>query len=232
MNEPHDMSTALVLKNDQAAINGIRASGAKQLILAPGNGYTGGHSWLQASQGDEPSGDYLYKIRDPINNTAIDIHEYLDYDFSGQHVVCNQSFPLNMAPLTAWLKTYQLKAMVTEFGGDNNTMCDKYLTDAVNYMAANPECKSPRAIPTRSKSLLTCLIDIGWTAWAAGPIWGTSSPCCTDYMPYGSLEPGSRAGDGSPGLYYSVWLKVLQKLVPKGLQKAGISSIHGPRGRN
>ena len=38
MNEPHDMPTSLVLKNDQAAINGIRNSGAKQLILAPGNG--------------------------------------------------------------------------------------------------------------------------------------------------------------------------------------------------
>ena len=141
------MPTSLVLQNDQAAINGIRASGAKQLIIAPGNGYTGGHSWTQASQGDAPSSDYLYMICDPLNNTAIDIHEYLDYDFSGQHVVCNQSFAANMGPLTAWLRTYQLKAMVTEFGGDNNTMCDNYLTDAVNYMAANPECKAALSPP-------------------------------------------------------------------------------------
>ncbi|KAK3115672.1 hypothetical protein LTR53_004735 [Teratosphaeriaceae sp. CCFEE 6253] len=208
MNEPHDMPTSLVLQNDQAAINGIRNSGARQLIIAPGNGYTGGHSWNQSSQGDAPSADYMYMLRDPINNTAIDIHEYLDYDFSGQHVACNQSFPANMYGVTEWLRTYQLKAMVTEFGGDNNTMCDKYLTDAVNYMAANPEY-------------------IGWTAWAAGPLWGTSSPCCTDYQPFGSLEPGSRAGDGGPGLYYTVWLKVLEKLVPRRLQKSGISSIHG-----
>ena len=66
------MPTSLVLQNDQAAINGIRASGAKQLIIAPGNGYTGGHSWTQASQGDAPSSDYLYMICDPLNNTAID----------------------------------------------------------------------------------------------------------------------------------------------------------------
>ena len=59
MNEPHDMPTSLVLQNDQAAINGIRASGAKQLIIAPGNGYTGGHSWNQSAQGDEPSANYL-----------------------------------------------------------------------------------------------------------------------------------------------------------------------------
>lgn len=85
------MNTSLVLANDQAAINGIRASGAKQLIIAPGNGYTGGHAWLQSSQGDAPSGDFLQMIRDPINNTAIDIHEYLDFDFSGGHSVCNAS---------------------------------------------------------------------------------------------------------------------------------------------
>jgi len=123
MNEPHDMPTPLVLKNDQAAINGIRNAGARQLILAPGNGYTGGHSWLQTTgNGDAPSGDYLYKLRDPIHNTAIDIHEYLDYDFSGQHQVCNQSGPTNLAGLTGWLKQHDLKAFVSEFGGDNNTM--------------------------------------------------------------------------------------------------------------
>lgn len=181
MNEPHDMPTSLVLQNDQAAIDGIRASGAKQLIIAPGNGYTGGHAWNESSQGDAPSGDYLYKLVDPVGNTAIDIHEYLDYDFSGGHSICNQSFPANLAYLTGWLKEHKLKAMITEFGGDNNTMCYDYLTQAVDYMAANDEY-------------------IGWTAWAAGPIWGTQSPCCTSGAALGSLEPGSLAADGSPGM--------------------------------
>ncbi|MCJ1295144.1 hypothetical protein MMC34_006705 [Xylographa carneopallida] len=179
MNEPHDMPTTLVLQNDQAAIDGIRKAGARQLIIAPGNGYTGGHAWCQSSQGDEPSANELYKIRDPINNTAIDIHEYLDYDFSGQHSVCNQSAPANLACLTSWLKTYQLKAMITEFGGDNNTMCDQYIDQLIQYMDDNDEY-------------------IGWTAWAAGPLWGTQSPCCTDGRALGSLEPGSHASDGSP----------------------------------
>jgi len=35
------MATSLIVTNNQAAINGIRAAGANQLILAPGNGYTG-----------------------------------------------------------------------------------------------------------------------------------------------------------------------------------------------
>jgi len=70
--------------------------------------------------------------------------------------------------------------------------------------------------------------DIGWSAWAAGPFWGTSAPCCSDGQALGSLEPGSRAGDGSPGLYYTVWEKVIQQLVPRNLRRNGISSIHGP----
>lgn len=115
------MPTSLVLQNDQAAIDGIRAAGAKQLIIAPGNGYTGGHSFLQSTSGDAPSGDYLYQLVDPINNTGIDIHEYLDVDFSGTHSICNQSAPANLAGLTGWLKQHNLKAMITEFGGDNNT---------------------------------------------------------------------------------------------------------------
>ena len=103
------MATSLVLANDQAAIDGIRAAGAEQLIIAPGNGYTGGHAWLDSSQGDDPSSDYLYKLVDPLNNTALDIHEYLDVDFSGGHSVCNQSGPANLAGLTGWLEEYGLK---------------------------------------------------------------------------------------------------------------------------
>lgn len=82
------------------------------------------------------------------------------------------------------------------------------LTDFVNYMADNPEY-------------------IGWTAWAAGPLWGTSSPCCSDDSPLGSLEPGSTAGGSGPSLYESIWLKVLQPLVPTQLQWEGPASVNG-----
>ena len=109
VNEPHDMHTSLALINDQAAIDGIRRSGARQLILAPGNGYIGGHAWLQSSLGDKPSGNYMNKIHDPIENTAIDIHEYLDSDFSGSHVVCSQNASYNLDGLTGWLRKRQLK---------------------------------------------------------------------------------------------------------------------------
>ena len=212
MNEPHDMSTQLIVQNNQAAINAIRAAGANQLIIAPGNGYTGGHSWNQSTCATcDPSSDWLYQLTDSANNLAIDIHEYLDVDFSGSHSDCSQPAPPNLAGLTSWLQQHNLKAMITEFGGDNVTDCTTDLEGIINYMAQNPEY-------------------IGWSAWAAGPFWGTNSPCCTDSKQYGSLEPGIAAAGGGPSLYTSVWQPVIQPLLPKTLQKSGISSINGPGG--
>jgi endoglucanase len=111
MNEPHDMASSLVLANDQAAIDGIRAAGAKQLIIAPSNSWTGGHTWAQNyTGGNDPAGAYfMYKLQDPLNNTAMDVHEYLDQDFSGGHQACTQPGPSNLADLTAFLKQYGLK---------------------------------------------------------------------------------------------------------------------------
>ncbi|CAD6445072.1 e9d73e45-624a-4300-ab63-8589dcdfc5d5 [Sclerotinia trifoliorum] len=204
MNEPHDMATSLVVKNNQAAITAIRKAGAKNLILAPGNSWTGGHAW---TQGSDPSSALLQTLQDPLNNTAIDIHEYLDSDFSGSHSVCSSPASTNLAALTSWLQTYKLKAMITEFGSANGTECEPYISGMINYMAAND-------------------VYIGWTAWAAGPFWGANSPCCADSAQWGSLEPGSLAGDGSPGLYETVWLKTIQPLLPKTLQRSGPATVH------
>jgi endoglucanase len=82
------------------------------------------------------------------------------------------------------------------------------LADMLNYMSDNEEY-------------------IGWTAWAAGPFWGPYSPCCTDSKQLGSLEPGSTAADGSPGLYDTVWLPVFQPLIPAELQWSGRASVSG-----
>ncbi|SPQ21567.1 527d8d77-a4a9-4c69-9b9f-50e02667cd75 [Thermothielavioides terrestris] len=208
MNEPHDMPSALLVANLQAAIDGIRKAGAKNLIIAPGNSWTGGHSWTQG--GAEASSNWLQKLVDPAGNLAIDIHEYLDVDFSGSHAACQQDPATNLANVTAWLREHKLKAFITEFGGSNTTSCTTMLNGILDYMAQNDEY-------------------IGWTAWAAGPFWGSNSPCCTDSKQWGSLEPGSKAADGGPSLYDTVWLPVIQKKVPAKLQWRGMASVKGGR---
>jgi hypothetical protein len=206
MNEPHDMPSSLLLSNLQAAIDAIRASGATNLIIAPGNAWTGGHYWTKG--GSEANSNWIHKLTDPAGNLAIDIHEYLDQDFSGGHTECTQDPATNLAGVTVWLREHKLKAFITEFGGSNTTACTTMLNGILDYMAANEEY-------------------IGWTAWAAGPFWGTNSPCCTDQRQLGSLEPGSKAAGGGPSLYDTVWLPVLQKKVPAMLQWEGPASVNG-----
>lgn len=60
-----------------------------------------------------------------------------------------------------------------------------------------------------------------------GPLWGSQSACCENYGHLGSLEPDSRAIDGSPGLYEQVWLKHMKPLVPKELVWSGTSNVRG-----
>ncbi|KAK5656701.1 hypothetical protein OQA88_4247 [Cercophora sp. LCS_1] len=206
MNEPHDLPSSLNLANLQAAIDAIRASGAKNLIITPGNTWSGGHSWTK--YGAEANSLWIHKLVDPANNLAIDIHEYLDEDFSGTHTECTQEPVANLAGVTAWLKEHKLKAFITEFGGSNTTACVKMLETMLDYMRDNEEY-------------------IGWTAWAAGPFWGPNSPCCTDQKQLGSLEPGSKASDGGPSLYDTIWVPVMAKKVPAKLQWSGPASVNG-----
>ncbi|GAB1314540.1 cellulase [Madurella fahalii] len=206
MNEPHDMASSLLLSNLQTAIDAIRASGAKNLIITPGNAWSGGHYWTKG--GAEANSNWIHRLSDPEGNLAIDIHEYLDEDFSGSHLACTQDPATNLAGVTAWLREHKLRAFITEFGGSNTTACTTMLNGLLDYMAQNDEY-------------------IGWTAWAAGPFWGPNSPCCTDQRQYGSLEPGSKAADGGPSLYDTVWLPVLQKKVPAKLQWEGPANVQG-----
>ncbi|KAJ7776089.1 endoglucanase 1 [Mycena olivaceomarginata] len=207
-NEPHDMPTDLLLKNNQAAINGIRSAGAHQLILAPGNGFTGGHSWTQVTgAGDAPSSDFLNKLFDPIRNTAIDVHEFsvARHRFLGGHAECTQPGPSNLANVTTWLRQNHLKAVLSEFGGGNNENCFQQVDELVKYLAANDEW-------------------IGWTIWAAGPLWGTASPCCGPDT--GSLEPGQVNDLGEPDAFTTVWANAIRPNIPKNLKRSGISSLH------
>ncbi|KAK1223101.1 hypothetical protein PQX77_014029 [Marasmius sp. AFHP31] len=201
-NEPHDMPTSLVLANNQAAIDGIRSTGAEQLILAPGNSWTGGHSW---TEGSDPSSALIHQFVDPLNNTGIDIHEYLDVDFSGGHDECAQPGPENLAAVTAWLQEHNLKAVLSEFGGANNDNCRQMVDELLSYLDAND-------------------VWIGWTAWAAGPFWGPFSPCCG--ADTGSLEPGVLNSLGEPNAFETVWTPSMKPhVIPEDLKKNGTSSL-------
>jgi endoglucanase len=83
MNEPNSMDTNLWRDTAQGAINAIRATGASNMILVPGNAWTGAWSWTSNYYGT-PNSVAMASITDPKNNFAFEAHQYFDGDSSGK----------------------------------------------------------------------------------------------------------------------------------------------------
>ncbi|PVI01862.1 glycoside hydrolase family 5 protein [Periconia macrospinosa] len=203
MNEPHTMPTDLVLKNDQAMIDAIRAAGAQQLILVPGNGFTGAHRWLNttcspAQAECTPNADVLTAITDPLSNFAFDMHLYFDNDTSGTHEECTLAAPANLQPVTQWLRQHNYTAFLSEFGAGANPTCFRTLNDTLVFLEENAEF-------------------VGWTYWAAGPLWG-------DY--FLSIEPGEGAQSNT------TWPMVLEPHIKSygPMVRCGVSGSRAPTG--
>src|SRR5690606_13126664 len=87
MNEPNTMPTEQWLTAANGGIAAIRTAGADNLILVPGNAWTGAHSWSQDWYGT-PNAEVMAGVVDPGENYAIEVHQYLDADFSGTSGSC------------------------------------------------------------------------------------------------------------------------------------------------
>jgi endoglucanase len=159
MNEPNTMPTEQWGAAAQGAINAIRATGADNLILVPGNGWTGAHSWMQNWYGTS-NATVMGGITDPANNFAFDVHQYLDSDSSGtsSNIVSATIGQERLVAVTNWLRDNNRKAFLGEFAVANSTIGagigDEAIANMLNYMDNNDD------------------VWLGWTWWAGGPWWG------------------------------------------------------------
>ncbi len=163
MNEPHSMATETWLAAANAAIAAIRGAGATNLVLVPGNGWTGAHSWTADWYGT-PNGTVMTGVADPAGRFAYEVHQYLDGDSSGTSEACVGVTigSERLAGFTAWLRHHGARAFLGELAGGPNPTCDAAVDDMLDHLEANRD------------------VWLGWAWWAAGPWWG-------DYM--FSLEP-------------------------------------------
>ena len=183
VNEPHDMPTAQWLQAANAAIAAIRRAGAKNLILVPGNGYSGAHSWLADWYGGA-NGTWMLKVKDPLNHYVFEVHQYLDADSSGSHpeVVSPTIGSERLRAFTRWCREHRKRAFLGEF--------------AAPCGSADPRARGQDLGRQAVGDLLSAMerdrdVWVGFTWWAAGAWWG-------DYM--FSLEP--RNGEDRPQLAY------------------------------
>jgi endoglucanase len=162
MNEPNDMTTELWVSDANAAIQAIRLTGATNLILVPGNAWSGAHSWLDNWYGT-PNAVAMLGITDPGDNYAYEVHQYLDSDSSGTNDCVSATIGSErMAKFSSWLRQNRKRAFLGEFGVSSSATCLAALDNLLNHLEQNSD------------------LYLGWTYWAAGPWWG-------DY--FMSIEP-------------------------------------------
>jgi endoglucanase len=159
MNEPHDMPTEQWLAAANAAIAAIRAAGAQNLILVPGNAWTGAHSWSDNWYGT-PNATVMRGVVDPAHNFAFEVHQYLDSDSSGTsaQIVSTTIGSQRLANFTSWLRSNGYRGFLGEFAVAGSTIGagigDEALSNVLGYLDANSD------------------VWRGWTFWAGGPWWG------------------------------------------------------------
>ncbi|KAG9004807.1 hypothetical protein FRB94_002056 [Tulasnella sp. JGI-2019a] len=152
-NEPYGIDATVVFSFMQSAVNSIRAAGAtSQMILVEGTSWTGAWTWTSSGNAAAFTG-----LKDPNNNIAIEMHQYLDSDGSGTSATCVSSTigASRLADATAWLKANNFKGLLGEIGAGSNSVCISAVSGALAYMQ---QPGSPW---------------IGATWWAAGQWWGT-----------------------------------------------------------
>ena len=154
MNEPNNLRTETWLEAANIAIAEIRQTGAKNLILVPGNGWSSARSWVDGDYGT-PNGEVMLKVKDPANNFAYEVHQYFNADFTGTSADC-QSIDIGietLTPLTEWARKHGQRGFLGEIGVGAGRTCLDALDRVLRFMAENND------------------VWIGWTYWAGGAWW-------------------------------------------------------------
>lgn len=152
-NEPHDQNLATLVRVHNQAIEAMRATGARQLILVPGSSWTGAHSWVSSGNAQA-----MLAMRDPANNMAFDVHQYLDRDSSGTNRECVTGAARRLEVFTQWARQHRRRGFLGEFGAGHSAGCLSELGALLDHISANRD------------------VWIGWTCWGAGPWWDDDYP--------------------------------------------------------
>ncbi len=182
MNEPVGVPDDKVFTIQTSLIKLLRNKQFAGYILVEGNNWSGLHSWATdqwtGGDGQTYTNATLFSRDNFVNagvtdlsKIVINVHQYLDSDYSGTHDDCQQDLTttgangFNLDAFTDYLMQNQLQAMVTEFGtGRNASSCREPLNQFMSYLKYNSS-----AIRGKTSKAYGFL---GWTIWATGHGWG------------------------------------------------------------
>ncbi len=133
MNEPKS-SIPKWAETAQAAIDAVRATGACNLALIPGANWTGAHSWNAVIDGAS-NAQAIGAVKDSGPH-AIEFHQYLDHDSSGEHGDCRkpEETVAALSVATDWLRKTRKKGFLGEFGAGPGAQCQAGLDAMLAHM--------------------------------------------------------------------------------------------------
>ena len=131
-----------------AVIKALHTAGFNGKYLVEGVHFSGLHSWNSANNASIFTRDNFKKagLSDNVINKQliINIHQYLDSNFSGTHNTCQSNIMttgengFNLKAFVDYLKANELQAMVTEFGvGTDQASCNQPLNDFLTFLKDN-----------------------------------------------------------------------------------------------
>ena len=121
--------------------------------FSEGTSWTGAWTWTSSG-----NSQVFGAIKDPNNNVAIEMHQYLDSDGSGTSPTCVSPTigAERLQAATEWLRQNNLKGFLGELGAGSNDACISAVKGALCSMQQSG-------------------VWIGALWWAAGPWWGDVS---------------------------------------------------------
>ena len=154
MNEPNGMSPRAWRAIVDGAVQAIRGTGARNLILVPGSNWTGAHSWTRGGAASNAAA--FADFRDPAGNFAFEMHQYLDRDHSGTQSSCVDpaAAARRLEPATRWLRSQGQRGFLGEFGAAASAECLAALSSLLGAVQHAPD------------------VWLGWAYWAGGDWWG------------------------------------------------------------
>ncbi len=154
MNEPKGLPTETWLNAANIAIAEIRQTGAQNLILVPGNGYSTARTWTRGRYGT-PNAIVMLDVVDSGNNYVFEVHQYFDQDWTGSHAECQsaENSVASLMPFTQWAREHRQRGFLGEFGAGPSQECLEVLDRVLKFMSANND------------------VWLGWTYWAGGSWW-------------------------------------------------------------
>lgn len=163
MNEPTNMSTMQWFNAAQAAINAIRATGATNMIMVPGNGWSGAASWTSnwydTATTKVSNATGFKTLTDPAKNMVMSVHIYFDTNAGGgSDEVVSATIGVERAQVAVnWAKANGYKVHFSEFGANAATAgASTTVKNFLDYLHANQD------------------VVLGYSWWAYGPPtwWG------------------------------------------------------------